>query len=82
MQRSCTQPVCYSWRAQADTAGDTLLTLTRTHNGEEIAVDLHVNNQPEPEYEGGEDGEATEPITSVVFNVSVVKGEGRLIEGG
>ncbi|PNW77682.1 hypothetical protein CHLRE_10g447100v5 [Chlamydomonas reinhardtii] len=52
--------------------GDTLLTLTRTFGAEEINVDLHVNSQPSPEYDG-EDGD--EGISVVAFNVSVAKGD-------
>lgn len=35
----------------SEAPGDTMLTLTRTYQGESISVDLHVNNQPSPEYE-------------------------------
>ncbi|KAG2449584.1 hypothetical protein HYH02_005117 [Chlamydomonas schloesseri] len=52
--------------------GDTLLTLTRAFGSEEINVDLHVNSQPTPEFDG-EDGD--EGINVVAFNVSVAKGD-------
>ncbi|GLC69679.1 hypothetical protein PLESTF_000863800 [Pleodorina starrii] len=57
--------------------GDTLLTLTRSFKNEEISVDLHVNNQPSPQYEGDE-GDDEEGITTVAFNVSVAK-EGKVL---
>ncbi len=54
-----------------ESPGDTLITLSRSHNGEEINIDLHVNNQPSTPF-SGEDGD-DEGISTVVFNVSVVK---------
>jgi complement component 1 Q subcomponent-binding protein, mitochondrial len=35
----------------SEAPGDTMLTLTRTYQGETISVDLHVNSQPAPELE-------------------------------
>lgn len=60
-----------------DTPGDTLLTLTRQYNGEEINVDLHVNNQPSAPFDDGSDGEET--LNFVAFNVSVSKGDTSLV---
>ncbi|KXZ47555.1 hypothetical protein GPECTOR_34g714 [Gonium pectorale] len=57
--------------------GDTLLSLSRTYKGEEINIDLHVNNQPSP-YEG-EETEDSEGVSTVAFNVSVSKGEKNLV---
>ncbi|KAG2495479.1 hypothetical protein HYH03_006424 [Edaphochlamys debaryana] len=50
--------------------GDTLVTLTRTYKGEEINVDLQVNNQPSPAYD---DADGEENVSTVAFNVSVAK---------
>jgi complement component 1 Q subcomponent-binding protein len=53
--------------------GDTLLTLSRSYgSGEEVSVDLHVNNQPSPSLDGEEEGD-DEVTTTVAFNVSVLK---------
>eukprot|EP00195_Chlamydomonas_chlamydogama_P016390 CAMPEP_0202900338 /NCGR_PEP_ID=MMETSP1392-20130828/11160_1 /ASSEMBLY_ACC=CAM_ASM_000868 /TAXON_ID=225041 /ORGANISM="Chlamydomonas chlamydogama, Strain SAG 11-48b" /LENGTH=242 /DNA_ID=CAMNT_0049586709 /DNA_START=81 /DNA_END=809 /DNA_ORIENTATION=+ len=60
----------------SESLDDTLLSLKRTYKGEEIHIDLHVNNQPSPEYtdddSGAEDGNE-EVLTTVVFNVTVTK---------
>lgn len=55
---------------------DTLLTLKRVYNNEEVAVNLHVNNQP-----GGEgfDEDETETLSRVAFNVSVTKKDVSLV---
>lgn len=64
-----------------ESPGDTLLTLSRSFNAETVNVDLHVNNQPSPPYEGegGEEGGEDDKLSSVVFNVSVAKGEKSLV---
>jgi hypothetical protein len=54
--------------------GDTLLTFKRTYKDEEVFVDLQVNNQPAPEFEEGEGD-----LSTVVFNVSVQKGDNALV---
>lgn len=59
-----------------NTPGDTLLTLTRRYDGEEINVDLHVNNQPSATFE---DGEEEESLNFVAFNVSVSKDDKSLV---
>lgn len=63
-----------------ESPGDTLLTLSRSFGAETVKIDLHVNNQPSPPYEG-EDGEEAddEKLTSVVFNVAVTKGDKSLV---
>ncbi|GLI63410.1 hypothetical protein VaNZ11_006376 [Volvox africanus] len=60
-----------------ESPGDTLLSLSRTYKNEEISIDLHVNNQPSPPYEG-EEGVDEEGITTVAFNVSVLK-DGKML---
>lgn len=61
-----------------ETPEDTQITLTRDFHGETISVDLMVNNQPEQEPYETENGEL-EVDVGVMFNVSVVKGDKRLV---
>lgn len=56
---------------------DTLVTLTRSHKGEEVVVELHVNAQPSMEFEELEGEE--DAAQRVMFNVSVVKGDTALV---
>ncbi|GAB4813132.1 hypothetical protein N2152v2_000178 [Parachlorella kessleri] len=58
--------------------GDTHITLSREYKGEEVTVDLMVNNQPEQEPYENEEGEL-EVDVGVVFNVSVTKGDKSLV---
>jgi complement component 1 Q subcomponent-binding protein len=58
---------------------DTLLTLKRTFQGEEIAVDLHVNNQPAQDYGEENTNEDGETLSIVAFNVTVTKGDSALV---
>lgn len=50
----------------------------RNFNGEDVAVDLHVNNQPAQEVaeEPNDEGEA---LSTVAFNVTVTKGTSALV---
>ncbi|MEW5297782.1 MAG: hypothetical protein WDW36_000966 [Sanguina aurantia] len=62
----------------ADDPGDTLITLKRKYKGEEVEVNLQVNNQPGGDFqEGGESEE--EDLSLVAFNVQVVKGDKSLV---
>lgn len=58
-----------------ESPNDTLLTLKRSINGEEVAINLTVNNQTE---QGFEDEEG-ENLSRVSFNVSVSKGDQSLV---
>jgi complement component 1 Q subcomponent-binding protein len=58
---------------------DTLLTLKRTFQGEDIAVDLHVNNQPSQDYGEENTNEDGETLSIVAFNVTVTKGDSALV---
>eukprot|EP00197_Chlamydomonas_leiostraca_P009686 CAMPEP_0202866046 /NCGR_PEP_ID=MMETSP1391-20130828/7104_1 /ASSEMBLY_ACC=CAM_ASM_000867 /TAXON_ID=1034604 /ORGANISM="Chlamydomonas leiostraca, Strain SAG 11-49" /LENGTH=244 /DNA_ID=CAMNT_0049545955 /DNA_START=16 /DNA_END=750 /DNA_ORIENTATION=+ len=60
----------------SEAPGDTMLTLTRTYQGEEISVDLHINNQPTPEFESDAEEET---LNTVVFNVHVNKKDTSLV---
>ncbi|KAJ9527709.1 hypothetical protein QJQ45_025986 [Haematococcus lacustris] len=60
----------------SEAPGDTMLTLTRTYQGETVSVDLHVNNQPASEVGSDDDGDN---LNTVVFNVHVVKGGHALV---
>eukprot|EP01026_Neomeris_dumetosa_P083365 TRINITY_DN96689_c0_g1_i1.p2 TRINITY_DN96689_c0_g1~~TRINITY_DN96689_c0_g1_i1.p2 ORF type:complete len:238 (+),score=42.53 TRINITY_DN96689_c0_g1_i1:146-859(+) len=57
---------------------DTLLTLKRSYNNEEIEVDVKVNDQPEPETIEGEDGQQQVEI-NLIFTATVTKGDQSLI---
>lgn len=61
---------------------DTHMTLSRSHNGEQIQVDIMVNDQPDDPAEAFEndDGEVdVQADVGVVFSVSVIKGEDSLV---
>ncbi|GAX79309.1 hypothetical protein CEUSTIGMA_g6750.t1 [Chlamydomonas eustigma] len=71
-------PAPFTLQESAD--GDTLLTLKRKFNGEDIAVDLHVNNQPSHDMGDGENAnEDGETLNLVTFNVTVTKGSSSLV---
>eukprot|EP01024_Parvocaulis_polyphysoides_P056874 TRINITY_DN60279_c0_g1_i1.p1 TRINITY_DN60279_c0_g1~~TRINITY_DN60279_c0_g1_i1.p1 ORF type:complete len:254 (+),score=30.50 TRINITY_DN60279_c0_g1_i1:48-764(+) len=57
---------------------DTLLTLTRTYNNEEIEINIKVNDQPQPEHVEDEEGNTNMQV-NVIFTVSVTKGDQSLI---
>jgi len=67
-----------------ETAGDTHMTLTRSHGSEKLQIDLMVNNQPvEPgqvyEDAAGEQDPEIEVDVGVVFNASVTKEDQTLV---
>lgn len=63
----------------SEVPGDTLLSLTRTFQGEEISVDLHVNNQPAQDYGDENTNDDGEALSTVAFNTTVTKGGDALV---